>query len=160
MAKEMKVIEMIRKAGYEPREGNTIIVKYAPKNMSEQIVQFFSTEFYILQICKDFVVLMPIINLSWGRKKEVALEIPIEDILNVTVTEEYLNYRIRLETKNGTIDLSAQQKELSEFRSSGTLATGIGALNVGIMGSKSLEKINWHRNNLDQTLEALKTVYA
>ena len=160
MAKEKKVNEIIREAGYDPEEGKAIVVKYAPGNLSDQMARFFSLEFYVLQICKDSVVLIPFSKLTWGLKKEIALEIPAKDILNVSVTEEYLNYRIRLETKNGTVELSVQQKELSEFRSSGTLAAGISVLNVGVSGKKTLENVNWHRNNLDRTLETLRTTCA
>ena len=160
MAKEKKVNEIIREAGYDPEEGKAIVVKYAPGNLSAQIARFFSLEYYVLQICKDSVVLIPFSKLTWGLKKEIALEIPAKDILNVSVTEEYLNYRIRLETKNGTVELSVQQKELSEFRSSGTLAAGISVLNVGVSGKKTLENVNWHRNNLDRTLETLRTMCA
>lgn len=41
MAKEKKVNEIIREAGYDPEEGKAIVVKYAPGNLSDQIAQFF-----------------------------------------------------------------------------------------------------------------------
>ena len=56
------------------------------------------------------------------------------------------------------IALSAQQKELSEWRHSGTLSVGMSGLGSGIMGSGALKVANWHRSNLDATLEALKAL--
>lgn len=36
MAKEKKVNEIIREAGYDPEEGKAIVVKYAPGNLSDR----------------------------------------------------------------------------------------------------------------------------
>ena len=75
------------------------------------------------------------------------------------VTEDLLNYQIAITTDTDTIRLTTQQKELSEFRSSGTLASGVSFLNTGAMSTGLFHKsINWHRKNLDGTLAALKSV--
>lgn len=40
MAKEAAVWEVIKNAGYEPIENKSIIVSYAPANLSDAIVKF------------------------------------------------------------------------------------------------------------------------
>ena len=109
-----------------------------------------------MQMCTDSLVLVPFGKLALDLKKEVALEIPYDRIRKAEVREDLLNYRIELDTEDGLIALSAQQKELSEFRSSGTLAAGISGLSTGLAGAGFLKPENWHRANLDATLEALK----
>ena len=91
-------------------------------------------------------------------KKDVALEIPYNTIRKVEIKEDMLNWRIELDTDEGMIALSAQQKELSEWRHSGTLSVGMSGFGSGIMGSGALKVANWHRSNLDATLEALKAL--
>ena len=44
-------------------------------------------------------------------KKNVALEIPYTSIRRVEIKEDMLNWRIELDTDDGLIALSAQQKE-------------------------------------------------
>ena len=55
MPKETTVWEIIRQAGYDPIENQSIIVSYAPANLSDAIAKFFtvSTEFFVLQICRE-----------------------------------------------------------------------------------------------------------
>ena len=137
-------------------EGRAIIVTYAPANLSEKITRFFSNEFFVLQMCENSLVLVPFSKMTLALKKEVALEIPYESIRKVEVREDMLNYRIELDTGDGMIALSAQQKELSEFRSSGTLAASMSGLNTGAAASGFLKVENWHRANLDIVLEELK----
>lgn len=156
MAKEKKVTEILREAGYQPLEDRAIIVTYAPENLSEKISRLFQNEFYVLQVCGESIVLIPFGKLFLDLKKEVALEIPFAKIHGVHVTEDLLNYRIELDTEEGIIRLSAQQKELSEFRTSGTLASGMVGLSMGVVGAKYVKAANWHRKNLDATLETLK----
>ena len=91
-------------------------------------------------------MLVPFSKITLSLKKEVALEIPYESIHKVEVREDMLNYRIELDTDDGLIALSAQQKELSEFRSSGTLAAGISGLNTsataaGFLNAGRAEKV-------------------
>ena len=159
MATEQKVFEIIQAAGFEPLKDRGMIVKYAPGNLSEKIADFFSMEFYVLQLCREELVLVPFSTLTAGLRKEVALEIPYSSIRSVEVTEDLLNYQIAITTDTDTIRLTTQQKELSEFRSSGTLASGVSFLNTGAMSTGLFHKsINWHRKNLDGTLAALKSV--
>ena len=42
MATEKIVNEILKDAGYTPKEGRAIIVTYAPANLSEKITRFFS----------------------------------------------------------------------------------------------------------------------
>ena len=44
MAKEAKVWEVIKNAGYEPIENKSIIVSYAPENLSDAIVKFLGLD--------------------------------------------------------------------------------------------------------------------
>lgn len=156
MAREDMVKEVLKKAGYHPLDGKGIIVKYAPENLSDQIIQFFSTEYYVMHLCEEALVLVPFSKWTAALEKKVALEIPRSTIRKATVREEYLNYRITLDTEDGVISLTAQQAELSEFRSSGLLAYGISGLSGGLAGAKYFKIENWHRNNLSQTLQALQ----
>ena len=152
MAKETKVWEIIREAGFEPIENKSIIVSYAPADLSDAIVKFLgvSTEFLVLQICMEELVLIPLIpfgQLDWGLKKVVALSIPFAEIIDVEIRESALNYRLTIKTKKDVITLSVQQKGLSTLRSSGILG---GSLSEG----------NWHSENLDGTLQALQELQA
>lgn len=158
MPAEKYVTEFVKEAGYTPIPDRAIIVTYAPANMSERIVKFFSNEFFALQMCQDSLVLLPFGRMSFMLKKNVALEIPYVTIHKVEVKEDLLNWRIELHTDEGLIALSAQQKELSEWRHSGTLSVGMSGLGSGITGTGALKVANWHRANLDATLAALKAL--
>ena len=146
MATEQKVWDIIKGAGFEPIADRGIIVKYAPENLSAKIAQFFSMEFYVLQLCQDEIVLVPFSTISATLKKEVTLQMPYTTIRAVEVTEDMLNYQIAITTDTDTIRLTAQQKELSDFRSAGVLT----------FYSEGLKISSWHKENLDATLEALK----
>lgn len=156
MAAEKKVAEVIKAAGYEPLEDRAIIVTYGCANLSEKIARFFHNEFFVLQICKDSIVLVPFGKMFLDLKKNVTLEIPFSSVREVRVSEDMLNYRIELDTEEGNILLSTQQKELSEFRTSGMLSTGMNGLGAGMSVAKYLKIGNWHRKNLDATLNTLK----
>lgn len=71
MATEKKVFEIIKEAGFEPIEDKGIVVKYAPENLSAKIANFFSMEFYVLQLCKDELVLVPFSTITAGLKKKL-----------------------------------------------------------------------------------------
>ena len=128
MPAEKFVTEFVKEAGFTPIPDRAIIVTYAPSNMSERIVRFFSNEFFALQMCQDSLVLLPFGRMSFMLKKDVALEIPYKTIHKVEIKEDLLNWRIELDTDEGLIALSAQQKELSEWRHSGTLSVGMSGL--------------------------------
>ena len=148
MATEQKVFEIIQAAGFEPLKDRGIIVKYAPGNLSEKIADFFSMEFYVLQLCKDKLVLLPFSQLSLALKREVALEIPYDDIQATHIDEDGLNYRITITTADDTIRLTTQQKELMGFRTSAMLSwDGL----KFIYGADD----TWHGRNLDATLADL-----
>ena len=146
--------EIIKAAGYEPIENRSIVVSYASSNLSDAIIKFFTEakEFFVLQICREELVLVPYGKISWGLKKEVTMSIPFSDIQKIEVEPAGLNYHLIIDTESGRITLSTQQKELSDFRSSGLL---------GYEGSKNWKRFfmrNWHKENLDATLEALKAI--
>lgn len=69
-----------------------------------------------------------------------------------------LNYRIELDTDDGLIALSAQQKSFNALRHSGTLSVGMSGYGSGVTSEGITKKDNWHRANLDATLEALKAL--
>lgn len=145
MATEKKVWSIIEQAGFEPLKNKGIIVKYAPQNLSEKIAKFFNMDFYVLQLCKDEILLIPF-NQMASLKKEIVLQIPYSTISAVEISDDILNYVITIKTDTDTIRLTAQQKELSDFRSSGTLSIENMGLNMK----------NWHKDNLDSTLDTLK----
>ncbi len=158
MPAEKFVTKYVKEAGFTPIPDRAIIVTYAPANKSERIARLFSNEFFALQMCQDSLVLLPFGRMSFMLKKDVALEIPYKTIHKVEIKEDLLNWRIELDTDEGRIALSAQQKELSEWRHSGTLSVGMSGLGSGILGSGPLKTANWHRANLDATLAALKAL--
>ena len=148
MASEKTLLTVLAELGLEPLDDRAIIVKFAPENLSAKIARFFSMEFYVLQLCKDNLVLLPFSQLTLALKREVALEIPYSEIQSVSVNEDGLNYRITITTLDDTIRLTAQQKELMGFRTSAMLSwDGV----KFIYGSDD----TWHGRNLDATLAEL-----
>ena len=150
MATEKKVYKVINEAGLKALENKCIIVKYAPHNLSAKILEFFNSEFYVLQLCEHEIVLIPfnLMTLNMTLKKEELLVIPYSRIKRIEISEDLLNYIISITTDTDIIRLSTQQKELSNLRTSGSLTSK----KAGI----TLE--NWHKDNLDITLEALKKI--
>ena len=116
------------------------MVSYAPENLSDAIVKFLgvSTEFFVLQICRGELVLVPFGKLDWGLKKEVTLAIPFSKIRDVEMKKAGLNDYLTIRTEEDVITLSIQQKELSFLRSS------------GILGG------SWHGENMDETIKMLQ----
>ena len=148
MASEKTLLTVLAELGLEPLDDRAIIVKFAPENLSAKIARFFSMEFYVLQLCKDKLVLLTFSQLTLALKREVALEIPYSEIQSVSVDEDGLNYRITITTLDDTIRLTAQQKELMGFRTYAMLSwDGI----KFIYGSDD----TWHGRNLDATLADL-----
>lgn len=148
IASEKTLLTVLAELGLEPLDDRAIIVKFAPENLSAKIARFFSMEFYVLQLCKDKLVLLPFSQLTLALKREVALEIPYSEIQSVSVNEDGLNYLVTITTLDDTIRLTAQQKELMVFRTSAMLSwDGI----KFIYGSDD----TWHGRNLDATLADL-----
>lgn len=148
MASEKTLLTVLAELGLEPLDDRAIVVKFAPENLSAKIARFFSMEFYVLQLCKDKLVLLPFSQLTLALKREVALEIPYSEIQSVSVNEDGLNYLVTITTLDDTIRLTAQQKELMVFRTSAMLSwDGI----KFIYGSDD----TWHGRNLDATLADL-----
>ena len=148
MAKETKVWKILKEAGFEPIEDLTIIVKYAPANLSAKITDFFHMDFYVFQLCKDEIVLVPINQLAM-LKKEGSIG---NSLFYHKICGSYggsSNNVITIVTDTDTIRFTAQQKELSDFRSSGILA----------VQGKGLKLSNWHKENFDATIEALKKLH-
>ena len=142
MSKEVQ--KFTREAGYKPLEDRSIIVKYAPANLSEQFAAFFNSEFYVLQMCEHEIILLPF-NTTWGNlRKDVSLVLPYGDIQSVELEDDMLNTVITIRTESDTIRLTTQQAELSDLRSSGIYAS----IYSGFFK-------NWHKENLDGTLKAL-----
>lgn len=145
MSREVR--KFVQEAGYQPLEDRCIIVKYAPANLSEQFAAFFNSEFYVLQMCEHEIVLLPF-NTTWGNlRKDVSLVLPYGDIQSVELEDAMLNTVITIRTGSDVIRLTTQQAELSDLRSSGIYAS-IYAGNFK----------NWHKENLDDTLKALKAL--
>lgn len=156
MANTKRINQVLEKIGFEPQEGKTIVVSYAPVNLSDRIVKLLSfNNFYALSFCKESIVLLPF-STGWADVKrdvvlgkEGVLELPYSSIHGVNVSESGLSYRIDIQLEDEVISLMAQQAELSAFRMSGMY---------------SLEDWtfinNWHANNLKGTLKALKEIGA
>ena len=145
MEKVSTVNQFVQKAGYQPLEGRCIIVKYAPKNLSEQIPAFFKEDFYVLQMCEHEIVLLPF-NRAWHYlRKDVSLVLPYGDIQSVELEDVKFNTVITIRTRSDTIRLTAQQAALSGLRCSGHYA---------VLYAGSFK--NWHKENLDGTLAELK----
>ena len=140
-----EVQKFTQAAGYKPLEDRCIIVKYAPENLSKQIMEFFNAEFYVLQMCEHEIILLPF-NTTWGNlRKDVSLVLPYGDIQWVELKDDMLNTVITIRTESDTIRLTTQQAELSDLRSSGIYAS----IYSGFFK-------NWHKENLDGTLAELK----
>lgn len=145
MSREVR--KFVQEAGYQPLEDRCIIVKYAPANLSEQFAAFFNSEFYVLQMCEHEIVLLPF-NTTWGNlRKDVSLVLPYGDIQSVELEDAMLNTVVTIRTESDTIRLTTQQAELSDLRSSGIYAS----IYSGFFK-------NWHKENLDDTLKALKAL--
>lgn len=151
MASEKSLLSILAELGLEPLEERAIVVKYAPENLSARIANFFNAEFYVLQLCKDKLVLLPFSQLSLALKREVTLEIPYKDIQHTSIDEDGFNNVISITTTDGTVRLTTQQKELMGFRTSAMLSwEGI----KFIYGADD----TWHGRNLDATLASIRAL--
>ena len=149
MANTRRITEVLQQIGYEPQEGKTIVVSYAPsENLSDAIRKIFIlNNFYALSFCKEQLVLIPYRHFWADVKKEVTLELPYSSIVGVEVRETGINYRIDIKLEDEVIALSAQQAELSALRNSGMYSL------EDWSGTN-----NWHKNNLKGTLKALEAL--
>ncbi len=141
------IFDQIKDMGYQAIEGQTILVKKFSENLSQQVIDFVLSDYYVLQVCEGEILLFEMSKWGTGVKAEVYRSLKFEDVLNVSVENYLMNYKITIENKEDTLVLSTQQKELSGFRFSGLISIGTEP------GSK-----NWHADNLDRTLEALKAI--
>lgn len=162
MATEKSIYEYLEEAGFAPVENRTIIVECESREaLSKKNRDFFSDDYYILQLCKDELVLIPFQAMSTSLKKEIALRLPYASIRAVDVKETGMmgmSYEIIITTDTDRIRLLAQKEKWSEFRHSGTLAMGVSFLSVGVMGAMLTKRYNWHSSNMDGTLKALQTL--
>lgn len=150
MAKQEKLLESLKMLGVEPIEGRGIISQFGKPNLSAKVASFlYKTEpFYILQLCKNELIIAQLKGYSFGSgdiKDDDPLKVEFSTIKSVSVEEKGFNYSVTISCEDGDIDLTVQQKELSNLRTSGALS------NENAWGAK-----NWHADNLDTTLKELK----
>ncbi|MCI9470570.1 MAG: hypothetical protein HFH56_05045 [Lachnospiraceae bacterium] len=129
--------------GLEPIGNRAILVEYAPNdNLGDKLAHFFSSEPYILQMCKNELVLIPMhmrvvagTVAYYSLENKVALQLSYSSIRSVEITEKGLNHMVSITTDTDTIRLQSPKKGVSSF-----------------MGSTGA----WHINNIDDTLQMLK----
>lgn len=142
--KERKYLEEI---GLEPVGNRAILVQYAPNdNLGDKLAHLFTSEPYILQMCKNELVLLPMhtriavgIVLYYSLENKVALQLSYSSIQSVEITGKGTNYMVSITTDTDTIRLLSPKK-------------GVGAF----MGAPG----RWHMNNMDDTLQMLKGLQA
>lgn len=121
----------------------------APGNLSEKIVSFFTSivkcDLCVLQMCEHELILLPFDPMWTSLQKNVSMVLPYGDIQSVELADDLLNTIITIRAGEDVIQLTTQQKALSDFRMSGLNATQYAG------GYK-----NWHKENLEGTLEALR----
>lgn len=131
--------------GLEPVGNRAILVEYAPNdNLGDKLANFFSLECYILQMCKNELVLIPIHTrvvagavASCSLENKVALQLSYSSIQSVKITEKGINYMVSITTDTETIRLLSPKKGVSTF--------------MGAVGA-------WHMNNIDDTLQMLRSL--
>ena len=133
--------------GLEPIGNRAILVEYAPNdNLGDKLAHFFSSEPYILQICKNELVLIQMhmrvvagTVAYYSLENKVALQLSYSSVQSVEITEKGTNYMVSITTDTDTIRLLSPKK-------------GVGAF-MGATG-------RWHMNNMDDTLQMLKSLQA
>ena len=139
--------EYLVEIGLEPIGKRAILVEYAPNDtLGDKLAHFFSSEPYILQMCKNELVLIPMhMHVAAGTvayyslENKVALQLSYPSIQSVEVTEKGTNYMVAITTNTDTIRLLSPKKGVSAF--------------MGTTGA-------WHMNNIDDTLQMLKNLQA
>ena len=153
MAHENTIKGFAQEAGYQPLDGLCILVRPAPDNLSDKIVSFFRSfiecDLCVLQMCENELILLPFDPMWASLRKDTSLVLPYADIRSVELEEDLLNTVITIHTGEDDIRLSTQQKELSDFRTSGLHATQYAG-----------GYTNWHKENMDATIKALKKLGA
>lgn len=133
--------------GLEPVGNRAILVEYTPNdNLGDKLAHFFSSETYILQMCKNELVLIPMhmrvvagTVAYYSLENKVALQLSYSSIQSVEITEKGTNYMVSITTDTDTIRLLSPKKWVGAFMG----ATG-----------------RWHMNNMDDTLQMLKSLQA
>ena len=133
--------------GLEPVGNRAILVEYAPNdNLGDKLAHFFGSEPYILQMCKNELVLIPVhMRVAAGTvayyslENKVALQLSYSSVQSVEITEKGTNYMVSITTDTDTIRLLSPKK-------------GVGAF-MGATG-------RWHINNMGDTLQMLKSLQA
>ena len=139
--------EYLVEIGLEPVGNRAILVQYAPNdNLGDKLAHLFTSEPYILQMCKNELVLLPMHTriavgtvLYYSLENKVALQLSYPSIQSVEVTEKGTNYMVAITTDTDTIHLLSPKKGVSAF--------------MGATGA-------WHTNNIDDTLQMLKNLQA
>ena len=132
--------------GLEPIGNRAILVEYAPNdNLGDKLAHFFSSEPYILQMCKNELVLIPMhmrvvagTVAYYSLENKVALQFSYSSIRSVEITGKGTNYMVSITTDTDTIRLLSPKKW------------------VGALGATD----RWHMNNIDDTLQMLKGLQA
>ena len=96
MASEKKVWEIIRDAGFDPLEDRGIIVKYARENLSGKIADFLSMEFYVLQLCREELVLVPGVGPGAATLIKVVPRVPRRPRTSAAAPEKVLDTTERI----------------------------------------------------------------
>lgn len=155
MAKEKDIYDFMVELGLEPIKNRAIVVKYAPKNLSARVADFFVGEYFILQLCQQEVAFIPVSTWNLNLKKEDVREnglltIKNEHIQKLSVEDSGFNTLVSIDTEEQMIQLNIQQKELSDFRSSGII--GYEASTSGAAYK------NWHKENFESTMTDLQAL--
>ncbi|MGL4694545.1 hypothetical protein [Enterococcus larvae] len=157
MAKEKDIYNFMVELGLEPIKNRAIVVKYAPKNLSAQVADFFTGEYFILQLCREEIAFIPVSSWSLNlKKKDVQtnglLTIKNEHIRTLLMEDSGFNTIVSIDTDEQMIRLNIQQKELSGFRSSGAIG-----YETNFWGTTYK---NWHKENYEETLADIQTLAA
>ena len=117
MATEKKVYKVINEAGLKALENKCIIVKYAPHNLSAKILEFFNSEFYVLQLCEHEIVLIPfnLMTLNMTLKKEELLVIPYSRIKSIEISEDLYHFNYNRYRYYSTINTAKRAKQFTNF---------------------------------------------
>lgn len=77
----------------------------------------------VLQTCKDELILLPFDPLWANLRKDTSLVLSYREIQSVELADDLLNTVITIHSEEDDTRLTTQQKELSDLRTSGLLAS-------------------------------------